>query len=95
MRIPFVAVKITTCAVVIGLFVTSQIAAAQYGAPKNPAPPTLEQEIRRVEAEIDKIFGDTLSQLPSIPQRCRTRHETDAATRKTGAFRQTALNKQK
>jgi cytochrome c peroxidase len=66
-RVAFVAVKIGTCAVVVGLFVISRTASAQYGAPQNPAPGTLEQEIKRVEAEIDKIFADTLAQLPSIP----------------------------
>jgi cytochrome c peroxidase len=59
--------KILTCAIALGLFVISQTASAQYGAPQKSAPVSLEQEIKRVEAEIDKIFADTLAELPSIP----------------------------
>jgi cytochrome c peroxidase len=67
-RIAFVANKIATCAVVVlGLFIIARTACAQYGASQNPAPLSLEQEIKRVEAEIDKILADTLAQLPSIP----------------------------
>ena len=67
-RIAFVAKKIATSAVVVlGLFITARTACAQYGASQNPAPLSLEQEIKRVEAEIDKILADTLAQLPSIP----------------------------
>jgi cytochrome c peroxidase len=35
--------------------------------PENAIPLGLEQEIKRVESEIDKIFADTLAQLPTIP----------------------------
>src|SRR2546423_4804832 len=56
-----------TCAFVLGLFFIDRNAGARYGASQSPAPPSLEQEIKRVEAEIDKIFADTLAQLPSIP----------------------------
>src|SRR6266481_10112854 len=67
-RIAFVAKKIVTSAVVVlGLFLTSRTADLQKGTSQNPAPLSLEQEIKRVEAEIDKIFADTLTQLPSIP----------------------------
>src|SRR5216684_3606176 len=47
--------------------VSAQQHKQQYGASQNPAPLSLEQEIKRVEAEIDKIFADTLAELPSIP----------------------------
>src|SRR6185369_15388112 len=33
----------------------------------HPPPAGLKQEIERVQAEIDKIFAETLAQLPSIP----------------------------
>jgi hypothetical protein len=66
-RAALIAVKLGTCAVVLGLFIISGTARTQYGASQNPATLSLEQEIKRVEAEIDKIFADTLAQLPSIP----------------------------
>src|SRR5215471_2406448 len=34
---------------------------------QNPAPADLEKELKRVEADIDRIFADTLAELPSIP----------------------------
>src|ERR1700741_4828029 len=51
----------------LGLLVTTMTAGAQQGVAQNAAPQTVEQEIKRVEAEIDKIFVDTLAQLSSIP----------------------------
>src|SRR6266850_6331845 len=67
-RVAFAAVKIGTCAVVVlGLFIIARTACAQHDVAQNPAPLSLEQEIKRVEAEIDKILADTLAQLPSIP----------------------------
>jgi cytochrome c peroxidase len=47
--------------------ITSRTASAQNGASQNPAPADLEQEVRRVEGEIDRIFAATLAQLRSIP----------------------------
>jgi cytochrome c peroxidase len=67
-RVAFVALKIGTCAVVTGLFIIARTGSAQYGASQNSASRTLEQEIKRVESEIDKIFAETLAQLPSIPR---------------------------
>jgi cytochrome c peroxidase len=64
-RVEFV--KIGICAVVFGLFIIARTAYPQYGSSQNPAQPSLEQEIKRVEAEIEGIFADTLAQLPSIP----------------------------
>src|SRR5215510_11047765 len=55
------------CALMLGLFVISQSFSSPNDAPQNSAPAVLEEEIKRVEAEIDKIFADTLAQLPSIP----------------------------
>jgi len=66
-RVPFVLVKAGTCAVVFGLLIFARITGTPNGASQNPASPSLEQEIKRVEAEIDKIFADTLAQLPSLP----------------------------
>src|SRR5262249_20863790 len=34
---------------------------------RDPATTDLGKEIRRVEADVDKIFADTLAELPSIP----------------------------
>jgi hypothetical protein len=42
-----------------GLFVISRTSSAPNGAPQNPAQAGLEEEIKRVEAEIDKIFAET------------------------------------
>src|SRR6266511_3582353 len=68
-------ISLVICALMIGLFVISRTASAPNGDPQNLAPvglpaslpAGLEEEIKRVEAEIDKIFADTLAQLPSIP----------------------------
>ena len=62
-RIPSLA----ACALMLGLVLISPTAPAPQGAAQNPVPVRLEEEIKRVEAEIDKIFADTLAQLPSIP----------------------------
>jgi cytochrome c peroxidase len=62
-RVPFIAGTFT---VVLGLLIIG-MAGARESVAQTAAPPTLEQEIRRVEAEIDKVFADTLTQLPSIP----------------------------
>ncbi len=66
-RVPFVIVKLVSCAVVFGLLIFARTTGTQNGASQNLASPSLEQEIKRVEAEIDKIFADTLAQLPSLP----------------------------
>jgi cytochrome c peroxidase len=63
-RVAFVA---GTFAAVLGLLMIGGVARAQNGAAQTTVPLTLEQEIKRVEAEIDKIFADTMAQLPSIP----------------------------
>src|SRR6266498_4739670 len=59
--------SLVICALMLALFVISQSFSAPNGATQNPTPAGLEEEIKRVEAEIDKIFADTLAQLPSIP----------------------------
>src|SRR5262245_6794711 len=60
-------VSLVICALMLGLFFISQNFSSPNGAPQNLAPAGLEEEIRRVEAEIDKIFAETLAELPSIP----------------------------
>jgi cytochrome c peroxidase len=40
---------------------------ASTDAAQSSAPADMEKELRRVEADIDKIFADTLAELPSIP----------------------------
>src|SRR6266850_1326723 len=62
-----VALVAGTCAFVLGLFFTPRYTGARNDAAQGQAAPSLEQEIKRVEAEIDKILADTLAQLPSIP----------------------------
>src|SRR6185295_679334 len=51
----------------LGLLIPIMTAGVQQGVAQSSAPQTLEQEIKRVEAEIDKIFADTLAQLSSMP----------------------------
>ncbi len=51
----------------LGLLITSITVGAHQGVAQSSAPQTLEQEIKRVEAEIDKIFAGTLAQLSSMP----------------------------
>ena len=63
-RVAFVA---GSCAVVLGVLIIARTAYAQYDTSQNQTPQSLEQEIKRVEAEIDKIFAGTLAQLPAIP----------------------------
>jgi hypothetical protein len=55
------------CALTIGLFVISRTASAPNGIPQRPALAGLEEEIKQVEAEIERIFAETLAQLSSIP----------------------------
>jgi len=59
--------SLVICALMLGLFVISQSFSSPHGSPQNQAPAGLEEEIKRVEAEIDRIFAETLAQLPSIP----------------------------
>src|SRR5262249_29280806 len=66
-RLTLLLVKAGACAIAVGLLIISRTAAAQNGASHPPAPDGLEQEIKRVEGEVDRIFADTLAQLPSIP----------------------------
>src|SRR6266850_1664848 len=70
-RVAFVA---GTFAAMLGPLLIAGAACGQNGDAQTRVPLTLEQEIRRVEAEIDKIFADTLMQLPSIP--ADTAHRT-------------------
>ena len=66
-RVTSLVLKTGTSLIVLGLFVISRTASAQYGNPQHPPSVDLQQEIKRVEAEIDRIFADTLRQLPTIP----------------------------
>jgi cytochrome c peroxidase len=59
--------SLVICALMLALFVISRSFSSPNGAPQNPAPTGLKEEIKRVEAEIDKIFAESLAQLPSIP----------------------------
>src|SRR5256714_4800875 len=62
-----VAFKVGIIPAVLGLLIIARVTGAQRAIARRPMPLSLEQEIKRVEAEIDKIFADTLAQLPSIP----------------------------
>jgi cytochrome c peroxidase len=55
------------CAFVVALLLIYRTAFAPHAASEDGAPPGLKEEIERVNAEIDRIFEDTLAQLPSIP----------------------------
>src|SRR5262245_16200277 len=52
--------------VLVLLFVSGNTSVPS-GAVPNPALPELEQEIKRVEGEIDTVFAQTLAELTSIP----------------------------
>src|SRR2546421_2956539 len=72
-RRTLLVLKTTVCATALAIFVISLAFSgtkgiAQKSKPLEKAIPTdLEQEIKRVEAEIDKTFAGTLAQLPSLP----------------------------
>ena len=66
-RVVAVTLKLGTCAIVLGLFITGGTARPQRDPAQNPSPLSLEQEVKRIEAEIDKIFADTMAKLPSVP----------------------------
>ncbi len=68
-----VALIAGTLTAVLGLLVIARLPGAQHTVAQSPAPLSLEQEIKRVEAEIDTIFADTLTQLPSIPNNTANR----------------------
>jgi cytochrome c peroxidase len=65
--------SLVICALMLGLFVISQSFSSPNGSPQNQATAGLEEEIKRVEAEIDRIFAETLAQLPSIPSEAGSR----------------------
>jgi hypothetical protein len=77
--------SLVICALMLALFVISQSFSSPNGVPQNPALAGLEEEIKRVEAEIDKIFAETLAQLPSIPNDLGNRMKR--VHRKTGDAR--------
>jgi len=56
--------SLVICALMLGLFVISQSFSSPNGVPQNPAPAGLEEEIKRVEAEIDKIFAKPWRNCP-------------------------------
>src|SRR5262245_51185445 len=55
------------CAFVFVLLFINGTAVEPRAGAQPPMPAGLKEEIGRVNAEIDKIFADTLGQLPSIP----------------------------
>jgi cytochrome c peroxidase len=73
-RVTSSAVKKGVCAFALALIVISHTASAPnavdrlwaQAAQSRSLPGNLEEEIKRVEAEIDQIFADTLAQLPTI-----------------------------
>jgi cytochrome c peroxidase len=56
---------------VVGVFASAALITLTAGAPNrdsgNPAAAQLAAEIKRVETDIDRIFADTLAQVPSVP----------------------------
>ena len=60
-------VSMAVCIVVVLLFLISRISSAPHEGAPAASPAALKQEIERVSAEIDKIFGDALSEARSIP----------------------------
>src|SRR5215510_9421580 len=59
--------SLAVCAFLLMLQPIPRSALAPHASVPHPPPAGLKQEIERVEAEIDKIFAETLAQLPSIP----------------------------
>jgi cytochrome c peroxidase len=55
------------CSFTLVLQLIARTALAPQRGTQSPAPAGLEEEIARVNAEIDRIFAETLAQLPSIP----------------------------
>src|SRR5215831_10808515 len=63
--------RITSLAVCVFMLMLQPIppsALAPHASVPHPPLAGLKQEIERVQAEIDKIFAETLAQLPSIPE---------------------------
>src|SRR5215831_8043637 len=59
--------SLAVCVFSSALLLIPRASLTQHGAVQKTAPVGLEREIKRVEAEIDNIFADTLGQLRSIP----------------------------
>src|SRR5262245_54822446 len=59
--------SLAVCVFVPVLLLISRTALAPHGGVQHPTPPGLKEEIERVNAEIDRIFAETLAQLSSIP----------------------------
>src|SRR5499433_238062 len=59
--------SLAACAFMLVLPLIPRAALVPHASVPHPPPTGLKQEIERVEAEIDRIFAETLAQLPSIP----------------------------
>src|SRR5215813_3776252 len=59
--------SLAVCAFMLMLQPIPRSALAPHASVPQPPPAGLKQEIELVQAEIDKIFAETLAQLPSIP----------------------------
>src|SRR5262249_15596340 len=60
-------ISLAVCAFMLMLQPIPRSALSPYASAPHPPPPGLKQEIQRVQAEIDQIFAETHTQLPSIP----------------------------
>ena len=58
---------LAVCAAVTFLFFLSRVSSAPQESARPVSSGALKAEIERVSAEIDKIFADTLAEVPSIP----------------------------
>jgi len=59
--------SLAVCAFLFVLLFISRTGLAPQGSVQHRAPAGLKEEIDRVNAEIERIFGEALAQLPSIP----------------------------
>src|SRR5262245_15559531 len=66
-------VSLAVCVVASVPLLISRTASSPSVSQQDPALAGLEEEIKRVEAEIDKILAETLAQLPSIPDNAGSR----------------------
>jgi cytochrome c peroxidase len=59
--------SLAVCAFMLALPLIPRAALAPHARVQHPPPAGLKEEIERVQAEIDKIFAETVAELPSIP----------------------------
>ena len=59
--------SLAVCAFMLALPLIPRTALVPHARVQHAPPADLKEEIERVQAEIDKIFAETVAELPSIP----------------------------